>query len=198
MTPKDTPFVGNEYLEADQRFAQVYARDRNELLQYIKGKLSRAHRDGKEVAEDVLSAASEKVLNRNRISPVEELRAFLRVVAVNELRNFFRHGKVVHRTEDAVAYHYPNIVVSPEYALLDEEFNEVMRELVSQLPPRCRFAIHCSFQGQLSAREILVLFEDQGIYVGERQVQRYINQGLEACKTILERYLECEKTGRHR
>lgn len=134
-----------------------------------------------------MSQAYLKLHERNRTEPVDDPTAFWATTLHHELSNAFRHEAVIRRTEGAVAATYPT-VRTPERLALDEERRKKTWEALEQLPATHRAAVYLYACEGLKPREIVARLAQQGVSIGERQIERRVHAASEALAKPLAMY----------
>lgn len=182
--------------QARERLTEVFRREYRRLVERAHGRLSRHKKDRWDEAEEIVTRAFQKVLEKVKGAVViGNLVGYWREAVRNELRNEYRHDDMRRRTQPALDYELEHSFPSPESLCLNEEQQRVLQQVCEGLPDKCRAAFRWALWEGLTPRDIVTRFAGQGIEIGERQVSRYLDAGSEACRRALEALedrLSCE------
>ena len=171
--------------------AVAFERNYQRLVQCALKKLSRRKKGRVDLAKELVANVFYNICEGDQAYYVTDLTAFCFRTLLNELNNYFRHEEVVERKKDQVAERRPS-VPSPEGLVLDKERTKKIWDAVGQLPYELQMTFHWHEWDGLSTQEIIARFEQDGIFIGERTVQRYFNEAREALAEKLAMYREHE------
>ena len=175
--------------ETHERLTEVFKREYRPLVERAHRGLSHHKKDRRDAAEEIVTRAFHKVLEKIRGSvAIGNLIGYWREAVRNELNNEYRHDDMRHRTQPALHYELEKLAPSPESLSLSEEQQRLLHEASEGLPPKCRAAFRWVLWEGLTPKDVVARFSEQGIEISERQVSRYIDTGGEACRRALEAY----------
>jgi|GEM_PF-6146448 len=178
---------------ARERLTAVFTREYRRLVERVQGGLSRHKKDRRDEAEEIVTRAFQRVLEKVKEAVViDNLVGYWREAVRNELRNEYRHDDMRRRVQPALDYELEHSFPSPESLCLSEEQQQVLQQACEVLPNKCRAAFRWALWEGLTPRDIVTRFAGQGIEISERQVLRYLDAGSEACRRALEDRLNCE------
>lgn len=172
------PRVNGVAEEHGERVAEVYDRHYKALRRKL---LRIAPRD---VAEEVLSHAFEKVLSQP-LPAVRDVQAYLYRTANNLLSNHYRDRRVHQDKLQLLVAEETATCDSLESETLEEERQNLLIKVIDGLPPRCQMALRLRLWEGVPNKEIVVWFAQRGIEISERTVLRYIEHAYEICRQAL-------------
>jgi len=128
-------------------FVQLY----NPLLlfaaSFVKSKES-----AEEIVSDVFMAIWEK---RKRIDSISNLRVYLYVAVKNSAINYLaRQNKLVTTNIGEMDLEPESIYFNPEQLLITAEMSRRVKEIVDQLPPKCKIIFKLVKEDELKYREV--------------------------------------------
>jgi len=134
----------------------------------------------RETAQDIVQESFFALARTAAAEPVGQPRAFLHRTATNLAFDHLRHAKVVERHEESQAHEEEPLHPSTESEVSKAQWLEMLRQAVSELPPRCReaFVLH-KLQG-LSYREVA-----ETLGISQSAVEKHVAKGLLHCRAKL-------------
>ncbi|MFM8330971.1 MAG: RNA polymerase sigma factor [Candidatus Methylumidiphilus sp.] len=134
----------------------------------------------RETAQDIVQESFFVLARTAAAETVGQPRAFLHRTATHLAFDHLRHRKVVERHAEIAAHTEESEQPSTEAEVSKAQWLELLRQVVSELPPRCRdaFILH-KIQG-LSYREV-----GEALGISQSAVEKHIIKGLAHCRARL-------------
>jgi RNA polymerase sigma-70 factor (family 1) len=157
-----------------------YQQHQNELVHYT-ARIT-ACRD---TAEDIIQESFIILFREAKQQQIENPRAFLFRVAKNLAFDHLKHKKV---TDKYAQVQYPILestieAASMDQMLADNEDVELLRQVIDELPPRCRDTFVLNKLHEMSYGEVA-----QHIGISESGVEKHIMKGLKHCRQRLKTF----------
>lgn len=154
-----------------------YQQHQNELIYYTTR--ITACRD---TAEDIIQESFIILFHEVKQQHIENPRAFLFRVAKNLAFDHLKHKKV---TDNYAQAQYPileSTIEAPsiEQTMADHEDIECMKQVINELPPRCRDTFILNKLHEMSYSEVA-----QHVGISESGVEKHIMKGLKHCRNRL-------------
>jgi len=128
-------------------FVQLY----NPLLQFAAS-FVKSKESAEEVVSDVFMAIWEK---RKRIASISNLKVYLYVATRNTAINYLaRQNKLVTTNIEEMDLEPESIYFNPEQLLITAEMSKRIKEVVDQLPPKCKIIFRLVKEDELKYREV--------------------------------------------
>ena len=128
-------------------FVQLYT----PLLQFAAS-FVKSRESAEEVVSDVFMAIWEK---RKRIATISNLKVYLYVATRNTAINYLaRQNKLVTTNIDEMDLEPESIYFNPEQLLITAEMSKRVKEIIDQLPPRCKIIFKLVKEDELKYREV--------------------------------------------
>jgi RNA polymerase sigma-70 factor (ECF subfamily) len=157
--------------------ARVYQQHQNELINYTT-RITAC----RESAEDITQESFMVLFHEVKQQHIENPRAFLFCVAKNLAFDHLKHKKV---TDNYAQAQYPflesNIEApSIEQLMEDNQWLDTIKQVIDELPPRCRDTFILNKMHEMSYGEVA-----QYIGISESGVEKHIMKGLRHCRERL-------------
>jgi len=160
---------------------RLFAEHRGALQAFFHRRVRTKH-----AAADLVQEVYVRMLRVNDTDAIRNPEGYLYTVANNLV---FEHAVLERHAGNTVEFDQPRIeselasTEDPEQ-LLDTEVRVTrLREVLQQLPPKCRAAIHLKYRQGLSYQEIAERLE-----ISPHMVQKYLGQALAHCRRRMTRY----------
>lgn len=158
--------------------ATVYQQHQNELI-YYTARITACH----ESAEDITQESFIIFCHEANRQHIENPRAFLFRVARNLAFDHLKHKKV---TEHYAQVQHPLLestleAHSIEQMLENNQYTDTLKQVIDELPPRCRDAFILNKMHEMSYIEVA-----QHTGISESGVEKHIMKGLRHCRQRLE------------
>jgi len=153
----------------------LYLRYRKELVNRLS-RIVLCH----ETAQDIVQESFIVLTRTAAEETVGQPRAFLHRTATNLAFDHLRHSKVVERHAEIAIHAEQDEHPSSETEVSEAQWRELLRQTVSELPPRCREAFLLHKIHGLSYREV-----GETLGISPSAVEKHIIKGLMHCRTRL-------------
>ncbi|MDD1606786.1 MAG: RNA polymerase sigma factor [Methylococcaceae bacterium] len=158
--------------------ATVYQQHQNELI-YYTARITAC----RESAEDITQESFMILFHEVKQQKIENPRAFLFRVARNLAFDHLKHKKV---TENYAQAQHPILestleALSIEQILENNQYIDTLKQVIDELPPRCRDAFILNKMHEMSYVEVA-----QHTGISESGVEKHIMKGLRHCRHRLE------------
>jgi len=155
----------------------LYQNHKNELINYlVRIVISR------QIAEDIVQESYIVLLHEREKQHIENPRGFLIRVTKNLACDYLRHKKIVDNYLQSQHMAQDPSIESPSVEQLasDDQCLEMVRQVIDELPPRCRetFILHKIYG--MSYFEVA-----QHIGISESGVEKHMMKGLHHCRKRL-------------
>lgn len=157
--------------------ATVYQQHQSELISYT-ARIT----DCRESAEEIIQESFIILFREMKQQHIEHPRAFLFRVAKNLAFDYLKHKKV---TINYIQAQYPILestieVPSIEQVMADKQDIDIMKQVIDELPPRCRDTFILNKMHEMSYGEVA-----QFTGISESGVEKHIMKGLRHCRSRL-------------
>ncbi|MBS1567392.1 MAG: RNA polymerase sigma-70 factor [Bacteroidetes bacterium] len=137
----------DDQLAYKELFVQLY----NPLLQFATS-FVRSREPAEEIVSDVFMAIWEK---RKRIGSITNLKVYLYVATKNTALNYLaRQNKLVTTNIEEMDLEPESVYFNPEQLLITAEMSKKIKDIIDQLPPRCKMIFRLVKEDELRYREV--------------------------------------------
>jgi RNA polymerase sigma-70 factor (family 1) len=157
--------------------ATVYQQHQNELICYT-ARIT----DCRDTAEDIIQESFIILFRELKQQHVENPRAFLFRVAKNLAFDHLKHKKVTTNYAQAQYPILESTIEAPsiEQVMVEHQDIDLMRQVIDELPPRCRDTFILNKIHEMSYNEVA-----QHTGISESGVEKHIMKGLRHCRSRL-------------
>jgi len=137
----------DDQLAYKELFVQLY----NPLLHFAAS-FVKSKEPAEEIVSDVFMAIWEK---RKRIGSISNLKVYLYVAIKNTAINYLaRQNKLLTTNIEEMELEAESIYFNPEQLLITAEMSKRVKEIIDQLPPRCKIIFKLVKEDELKYREV--------------------------------------------
>ena len=169
-----------------QRISRLFSEHNDALIQFLATRL-RSVQEAKEVAQE----AYVRLLSLEDSGAVSFLRAFLFKTAANLAVDRIRGRNRQQHAVDAGLCDDSREVPTPDREVASAQEVEIVRRLVSELPPKCR---HAFLLHRVHGAEFSEIAQEMGL--SERMVRHYVLRAVLHCRAGLDAAQSCKESGR--
>jgi RNA polymerase sigma-70 factor (ECF subfamily) len=159
----------------------LYQNHKNELINYSARIVS-----SRQIAEDIIQESYIVLLHESKKQHIENPRGFLIRVTRNLAYDYLKRKKIIENYSQAQYMALDSTIESPSVEQLasDDQCLEMVRQVIDELPPRCRetFILHKIYG--MSYFEVA-----QHIGISESGVEKHMMKGLHHCRKRLTNFL---------
>jgi RNA polymerase sigma factor (sigma-70 family) len=159
--------------------ARLFAHHRGALQAFFYRRIRTKHDVG-----DLVQEVYARMLRVNDTDGIRNPEGYLYTVASNLLREHAVLDRKPSSADDNDPFERLELATSPSFdEFFDTELRvKRLREVLTQLPPKCRAAVHMKYQHGMSYQEIA----DQ-LRISPHMVQKYLGQALAHCRRRMAR-----------
>lgn len=165
-------------------FDVLYKRYVLKLVEYIAQKTGSAE-IASELTQDVFLDLH---VQKNDLSDIENLKAYLFAIAKNKVFNYYRHQLIRQKYRQHILMSGEPLVNDLKEMMENKELVQIIHKQIEQLPPKCREVFKLSRQENLSYKLIA-----QRLNISENTVDQHIQKALRIFRSIIENY-NCQKS----
>lgn len=166
-------------------FEVVYKRYILQLVEMLTRKTGSVE-TASELAQDTFLAI---YLSRETIHEVRDFRSFLFSIARNKVFNYYRHELVRQKYQQFVRLNGADPGEGVDDMLENKELQNLIRQEIEQLPPKCRQVFKLSREENLPHKSIAAMLN-----ISENTVEQHVRKALGILRTMLHNYYKMNRT----
>lgn len=157
--------------------SHLYQKHQHELVNYIT-RITLCHDTAEDIIQDSFIIFSRQITQQQ----IENPRAFLFRVAQNLAFDYLKHKKVVDKYAETQYPFLESTIDAPsiEHIMEQTQLSDTLKQIIDELPPRCRDAFILNKLHEMSYSEVA-----QHIGISESGIEKHIMKGLKHCRLRL-------------